>query len=45
MPLSALALVLYQNILCAAALDYLACMRKKSEIIGDYSGILGDVWL
>ena len=40
---------LYQNVLCVSGIDYLSCMRKKSEIIEVYSVILGytkgDMWL
>ena len=31
---------LYQNVSCVSGIDYLACMRKKSEIIEDYAVIL-----
>ena len=44
-------IILYQNVSCATGTDYLACIRKKSEIIGDYLEIFrdfrlykGDVW-
>ena len=30
-------IILYQNVSCVSGIDYLACMRKKSEIIEDYS--------
>ena len=33
-------IILYQNVLCVPGIDYLSCMRKKSEIIEDYSVIL-----
>ena len=33
-------IILYQNVLCVSGIDNLACMRKKSEIIEDYSVIL-----
>ena len=33
--------ILFQNVSCVSGIDYLACMRKKSEIIDDYSVILG----
>ena len=32
-------IILYQNVSCASGIGYLACMRKKSEIIEDYSVI------
>ena len=32
--------ILYQNVSCVSGIDYLACMRKKSELIEDYSVIL-----
>ena len=34
-------ITLYQNVSCVSGIDYLACMRKKNEIIEDYSVILG----
>ena len=34
-------IILYQNVSCVSGIDYLACMGKKSEIIEDYSMILG----
>ena len=33
-------IILYQNVSCVSGNDYLACMRKKSEIIEDYLVIL-----
>ena len=33
-------IILYQNVSCVSGIDYLACMRKKSEIIEDLSVIL-----
>ena len=28
-------IILYHNVSCVSGIDYLACMRKKSEIIED----------
>ena len=32
-------IIMYPNVSCATGSEYLACMRKKSEIIGDFSEI------
>ena len=33
-------IILYQNVSCVSGIDYVACMRRKSEIIEAYSVIL-----